>query len=921
MFRAVFHRPHILAIVAIFTGAFLRFHELSNIPPGLHYDFAANAILANDIAFGNFREVFITAYTGKETLFFYTAALLFKLVGSSIFALQLTATIYGVLGLAACYFATRQLTCDDPDSKWVAAFATAIMSFAFMHLVWSRYGERATSEPFVQGLAIGFLFRGLRRTQTATPPYLDFILAGTFTGLAAYTYLAARLFPIPVAITLIIFAIQAIRFSPVPQPSRVQPARLFAPIIIYIASALLIFAPLGLFFLQHPEAFFVRASQLTPREGETDLLLKGITGALGLIFVSGEPYDRFNIPGRPIFGPLLGLFFIIGFALTFVGLFKRSRDTRYTIRNSQPRETSQWNNSRLTPVVSLFLLTHTVTFLLPTALSVHDIFPSNVRSMGLWPVLAIFPASGITASIRWLASRMKLDSSRLTDYGLRIAFFTTLLAGTFTTYYSYFNLWAASPALHYANDADLVNASRWINTQDTSNTSVYFSAGHYRHPTVAYLARDFGSFRWFTGGESLALPNGPAIYVFPHSAPPPEDWIANWTPLAAPLGPDSTPDFRAYRSDSPPPILGFTPVNHNFGNIVELTGYRTPEPGIVDIRLRVLNPPDKSDYRLVTDLVDMAGYLWTQTFNDTYFSEQWQVGETILMRLRFDLPIGMPPGDYGLQTTVYSPSANANLPALTPNGYSAAYAAVGPIPIPGSGPQPLAEPIAIISGVTVIRIESPPAHVRQGERLPFAIHWQAPISINNNQLLIIKLGDITLESTNPVHGTYPPSQWQPGEIVIDRHSPRVPRDLAPGVYSVTVNDYLIGAVTIEAIDRQLSPLSPSISLIANFTDQFELLGYDLSPDSIGLYWHALKETDIDYTRFVHVLDAGGNIIAQNDSQPRNGDYPTSLWVRGEYVREEIQIPTAGAMIEVGWYMAETGERLKTERGDVVRVSP
>jgi hypothetical protein len=918
MFRAALRRPHILTLFAIFTGALLRFHDLGNTPPGLHYDFAANAILANDIAFGNFREVFITAYTGKETLFFYTAALLFKFAGSSIFTLQLTAAIYGVLGVAACYFATRQLTYDDPNSKWIAAVATAIMSFAFMHLVWSRYGERATTEPFVQALAIGCLFRGLRHFRTPTPPHFDFILAGVFTGLAAYTYLAARLFPIPITITLITFAIQSIRM-----PSRVQPAptRLFT---IYLASALLVFAPLGLFFLQHPEAFLVRAGQLTPREGEADLLIKGITSALGLIFVSGEPYDRFNIPGRPIFGPLLGLFFLIGLALTLLNLFKHLRDTRYAIRNtSSTTRNPQNDNSRLTFVVSLFLLTYTLTFLLPTALSVHDIFPSNVRSMGLWPMLATFPALGIVASIRWLALRSTFAISRLTQSLLITGFAITLLAGTLTTYHSYFNLWAASPSLYYANDTDLVNAARWINTQDTRDASVYFSAIHYRHPTVAYLARDFGSFRWFTGGESLALPQGgPAIYVFPHSAPPPQDWIAGWTPAAAPLGPDGAPDFRAYRFDSAtPPLPDFIPASANFGNLVELTGYRLPEPDIVDLRLYVLNPPDKSDYRLVADLTDLAGYPWTQAFNDSYFSEQWQIGETILMRLRFDLPIGMPPGNYQLQITAYSPSTNTNLPALTPDSYSAAFAAVGPIPIPGSGPQPLAEPIAAFDGLNVIRIESPPTTIRPGERLPFAIYWQAPSTIQDDTAFIYKLGDTTLEAGAPVYGTYPPSQWLPGEVVIDRHNPRVPRGFPPGVYNVTVNNYQIGTVIVEAIERQLSPPSPSISLTAAFADQFELLGYDLSPDAIALYWRAIKETDVDYTRFVHILDSSGSIIAQNDSYPRSGDYPTSLWVRGEYVREEVQIPTQGTTIEIGWYVAEIGERLKTESGDVVKIAP
>ncbi len=887
--------PSSFALLAILGGAFLRFHELGDVPPGLHYDFAANAIIANSIAFEGWREVFITAYTGKEVLFFYTAGLIFKFIGSSVFALQFTAALYGILGIAACYFAARQLLWDQADSKWVAALAAAILSFTFMHLVWSRYGERAVTEPFVQGLAIGFLFRGLRRSHTPRPPYSDFILAGAFTGLAAYTYLAARLFPFPIAITLIAFAVAEIR-RPDYTTKRLldhPTPRLFIHFAIYLATAALVFAPLGWFFVTHPETFLVRADQLTPKTGEGNLLLQGITGALGMIFISGEPYDRFNIPGRPIFGPLLGLLFIIGFLITLVKLFRPSR---------------------LTFHVSLFLLVYLFTFLLPTAISVHDIFPSNVRSMGLLPVLTIFPALGIVTVSRWLADRL----NRSTSFILHPLSFILLIFGTITTYHSYFLIWATAPGLHYANDTDLVNAARWMDTQDTQGTNVYFSAIHYRHPTVAYLARDFPSFRWFTGGQALAIPEGPALYIFPHAAPPPEDWIAQWTPVYAPLGPDGAPDFRAYRFDSTPPLPDFLPASANFGNIVELTGYRVAATGVVDFRLRVLNPPDRPDYRLVTDLVDVAGYHWAQGFNDSYFAEQWQTGETILMRIKIPIEIGTPPGDYQLLTTIYSPTSNTNLPAGP-----AAYAALGPISLPPTDPQPLADPLVVIGGLNLIQLDPPPAHARPGGPLPFTIRWQAQslISTRSGQLLITKLNGIEIESASPAHGTHPASQWRPGEIVIDRHAPRIPRDLPPGIYDVTVNDFLIGTVTVEKIERQFTPPTPSVPLVSNFSDQFELIGYDLADSSITLYWRALKETDTDYTAFVHVLDASGQIVVQRDAQPQNGGYPTSLWAKGEYVTDTIEIATAGSSIEIGWYVAETGERLKTKDGDMVRFAP
>src|SRR5207244_8770600 len=62
-------------------------------------------------------------------------------------------------------------------------------------------------------------------------------------------------------------------------------------------------------------------------------------------------------------------------------------------------------------------------------------------------------------------------------------------------------------------------------------TSVYVSAIHYRHPTLAYLAHDFDQLHWLTGGTALVLPAGrPALYLFARSAPPPADWMTGWAP-------------------------------------------------------------------------------------------------------------------------------------------------------------------------------------------------------------------------------------------------------------------------------------------------------------------------------------------------------------------------------------------------------
>lgn len=84
-----------------------------------------------------------------------------------------------------------------------------------------------------------------------------------------------------------------------------------------------------------------------------------------------------------------------------------------------------------------------------------------------------------------------------------------------------------------------------------------------------------------------------------------------------------------------------------------------------------------------------------------------------------------------------------------------------------------------------------------------------------------------------------------------------------------------------------------------------------------LWWEAPAEVDVGYTRFVHVIDAGGTIRAQVDGPPTgpDGDRPTTSWLAGEFVPDAPAIPLGADLapgeytLAVGLYDAATGERV------------
>src|SRR5579885_1430526 len=77
-------------IVAIGTLALLvRTIDLGSIPPGLHFDQAANGLLGLEILSSHAHPVFFSSYTGREALFFYLIAGLEAILGPNVIAIRL----------------------------------------------------------------------------------------------------------------------------------------------------------------------------------------------------------------------------------------------------------------------------------------------------------------------------------------------------------------------------------------------------------------------------------------------------------------------------------------------------------------------------------------------------------------------------------------------------------------------------------------------------------------------------------------------------------------------------------------------------------------------------------------------------------------------------------------------------------------
>jgi len=91
--------------------------------------------------------------------------------------------------------------------------------------------------------------------------------------------------------------------------------------------------------------------------------------------------------------------------------------------------------------------------------------------------------------------------------------------------------------------------------------------------------------------------------------------------------------------------------------------------------------------------------------------------------------------------------------------------------------------------------------------------------------------------------------------------------------------------------------------------------------SLTLYWQALERLSASYKVFAHLINQStGELAAQVDTVPRNWSYPTGWWDRGEVISDTINLPITDLppgqyRLQVGFYDADTGERLTATTAD------
>jgi len=930
----------LLLVAILLVAFFLRTFELDRFPRGPYYDEAAATILAGEVATGRSWPIFILPYTGHEVLFYYLAAVVMRLSGISVLTLRLTSALIGVTTVLLAYLLARELFQDEPgiESHWLGLFAAALMATSFWHISVSRYGFRAITQPLVQSLLLLALWRGLRRDS-----WKWIVAAGVFCGLVAYTYLASRVTPVALAILLPMVLIAE---------RRRWRSRL-AQLSLFTLVALVVFAPLGLFFVAHPEAFSVRMNQISIfSEGGGNswqaAAIRNTLRAIQVFTLRGDPTVRFNLPTLPMFQGPLAVAFYIGLAVVAVGWARQS--------------------GFLGRVRYVLLVVWPLAMLLPTILSDPIEIPHSLRAIGVMPLAFYVPALGL-AVVTGLIQNTCLARNPRAMTAFTVAVLAITLGGSAAnTFQNYFVRWATLPRLYYDNNQDIADMARYLDSLQDDTQTLYVGSPDYRHPTVAALAHNFDRMKWLGGGEVFVFPSDPALYAWPHASLPDDLWLARFFPpelrRAQELGPDGALAYMIYGRDHPPVIVPSHPLSATFGGVIQAIGYDVlrdrPSGGRTDVAVywRILRKPDRGDYSEFFTLTDAWGMAWGQAGSFAYPSEQWTPGEIIAERVRIQTDDGTPPGNtFAVKLGWWSSLSGQRLPATDGEGrFAGTTITLSPITVTRRI-RPLDVNAINMAhrldrdwgGLVLLGYDQWPAFVRQGESAFVTLYWQArsaplPDRTATLELLGSDGHAIVLSRGGPVQGTYPTSKWDKDEFVADRLALRIPPDTPPATYTLQVQvDDLppqpLDRLDVQAIARNWTLPATTHPMSVTLGEQIALVGYDIQyptpalragasvPNTqsqtvdLTLHWQALKEMSENYTVFVHLVDASGAVRAQKDNWPVNDTYPTTLWQPGEFASDAYtlslpsDLPPGEYTLDVGLYLADTGARLATAAGE------
>ena len=656
MTKPRFTHVRLLLLIGItLLAAFLRLYKIDRLPPGDSYDPAIYGLDGLAILQGA-RPIFLTTNFGREPLFSYLVAASFLVLGVGPRAIYTTSAIIGILTVPAVYLVAEEMFSAEKGvlARFGGVLAAFTVAISYWDLSWSRLGVRAILVPLCTVMTLYFLWRGLR-----TGSRWAFAGCGFFLGLSMYTYQAARVLPLLVLLYLIYLALSrklALRDH-------------LTNLILVFVIALIVFAPLGTYFLTHPGSFTQRIEQTLVVDASQEMssnvrtLFDQLVKTLLVFNVHGDEEPKANMPGRPALPPFLSVVLLLGIGISLL---------------------------RIKRPLYLFLLTWLAVMIVPAILAQYG--PTTKRAIGTTPAVAMLIAIGSLVgwdSLRRWAVHRPPPWSKALPVALAIILGAGFAYSGVLTYHDYFLVWGQDPDLFTHFEAGPTAIGKYIGGRPPQEL-IYLSPVPADHPGVVFNSELRPGVKSYNGRVCIVLADRAAhdatYVIVPHDDKKGMDLLEQHFPQGGVVaeGPlhYQLPYFLAYRvpAGAEAHVEPPHPLEANWDHKIRLLGYDldadTYEPGEA-IRLTLIFQATgrmETDYTVFTHLLGphnpaSGGPLWSQDDSEPcrrcYPTTSWDPGEIVIDTYEIPIPDDAPPGEeYQLEVGFYYWETLERLPLL-----------------------------------------------------------------------------------------------------------------------------------------------------------------------------------------------------------------------------------------------------------------
>jgi len=299
-------KEFIVFLLIFLLGAFLRLYRL-DYPLGLHGDEAWTGIEAQRILKEGWIAIWSPSALGQVTLPFYWTAFIFTIFGESLTSLRLSFSLLNIVSLPFFYFTVRLLF-----KKEVALISFFLLAVSRIFIHFSHTASTHALFLFPLFPTLFFLLLTFR-----TRNNLHAILVGFFLGISQYFYFGLRMLPFFVFALIIFYSFQKEFLK-----------KNISNIILIFVVSLLVFLPLGLYFINHTDALFARSRIVLfssdgirhARASEygnlsyPSIFAEQIKKTLSMFHVKGDGQE--NYKGLPVLDIATGIFFIVGLLIS-----------------------------------------------------------------------------------------------------------------------------------------------------------------------------------------------------------------------------------------------------------------------------------------------------------------------------------------------------------------------------------------------------------------------------------------------------------------------------------------------------------------------------------------------------------------------------------------------------------------------------